>query len=295
MYADPSIYDILHTPGAAAEVTGLERMERRFLTDRGVRPGAWLEPACGTGRYLRVAARRGRRVVGFDQSDAMIDYARARIARLGLARRATLFTADMETFDASPPFKAIAPVASPGRPTEKPSSQRPSNPAKHRAEARCHCPRITFAFNLINTFRHLETDTAALAHLRALRRVLIREKHAAGVYALGISMTGYGTEFPSEDIWEARRGKVHVRQIAQYQPPTSRRRRYEQVHNILVIQRPNREDEIQTSSYRLRTWDRAQLEPLIVESGFTIEAHVDEDGHDVPVVEPGYTIWILRA
>jgi len=264
MYADPSIYDILHTPGAAEEVTGLERMEKRFLTDRGVRPGAWLEPACGTGRYLRVAARRGRRVIGFDQSEAMIDYARARIARLGLARRATLFTADMECFDIAPAMAAT--------------------------------PRITFAFNLINTFRHLETDAAALAHLRAVRRVLAPSgTRVVGVYALGISMTGYAAEFPSEDIWEARRGRVFVRQIAQYDPPPSRRRRWEQVHNVVVIQRPGREDELQTSSYRLRTYDRAQLEPLIKEAGFTIEAHVDEDARDVPVTEPGYAIWILRA
>jgi SAM-dependent methyltransferase len=268
-YDDPSIYDILHAAGTAAEVDGLEQIERRFAPAGGSgasgpgRAGAWLEPACGTARYLRVAAMRGRRVVGFDTSEAMIEYARARLERLGsqISRRATLFVADMETFDAAPAL----------------SGRRP--------------PRMTFAFNLINTFRHLETEAAALAHLRAMRRILA----PGAVYALGVSLSGYGNEFPSEDVWEARRGRVRVRQVAQYDPPASRRQRYEQVHNVVVVQRPNRDDEVQTSSYRLRTYDRAQLEALVEQAGFKLAGHVDEAGRDIPIVEPGYGTWILRA
>ena len=67
------------------------------------------------------------------------------------------------------------------------------------------------------------------------------------------------------------------------------------MHNVVVIQRPGREDELQTSRYRLRTYDRRQFEALIAEAGFEIAGHVDEQGRDVPVIEPGYGIWILRA
>jgi SAM-dependent methyltransferase len=288
-YSDASVYDILHAPGTAAEVTGLERIERRFLGEqrggRGGRGGwgVWLEPACGTARYLRVAARRGRRVVGFDASETMIAYARARFERLGaeVARRAILFVADMEGFDRA--------VASPFRAMRQTGGVLSGGDVRTSGIGRK--PGATFAFNLINTFRHLETDEAAVAHLRAIRRVL----SDGGIYALGISMSGYGKEFPSEDVWEARRGSVHVRQVAQYDPPMSRRRRWEQVHNVVIIQRPGREDEVQTSSYRLRTYDRRQLEAIIAKAGFKVAGHVDEQGHDVPVTEPGYGIWILRA
>ena len=65
LYADPTVYDILYTPGTAAEIDALERVERSLAGDR-LRPDRlWFEPACGTGRCLRVAAGRGRRVAGF--------------------------------------------------------------------------------------------------------------------------------------------------------------------------------------------------------------------------------------
>jgi len=284
-YSDPSGYDILHAPGTAAEVDGLQRLEKRFAPTG--RRGAWLEPACGTARYLRVAAQRGRRVLGFDASEGMIEYARARLERLGpqVSRRATLLVADMETFDTAvaSPFRAMG--VSRGARADGNSGTRNIG---RKPDA---TPRITFAFNLINTFRHLESDAAALAHLRAVRGVLAR----GGVYALGVSLSGYGNEFPSEDVWEARRGKVHVRQVAQYTPPASRRQRFEQVHNVVVIQRPNRDDEVQTSSYRLRTYNRAQFEALIERAGFEVAGHVDDAGRDAPIVEPGYGIWILEA
>lgn len=129
-YDFPHWYDILHTPGTAGEVDGLERIERRFCRVRERR--LWLEPACGTGRYLRVAAGRGIRVVGFDRNARMMDYARATCARRGLPAR--FFIADMTRF--RPPARA------------------------------------SFAFCPINTIRHLLTDRAMLAHLACMRRAL---------------------------------------------------------------------------------------------------------------------------
>ena len=133
-YEDASVYDILHTPGTALEVDGLERVERRFVPERA--RGVWLEPACGTGRYLRVAAGRGRRVVGFDRSAGMIAYARRRHERLGLDGR--FFVGDMTRF------------ASRVR------------------------PRCGLAFNPINSLRHLMGDAAVLAHLEQMSVALRR-------------------------------------------------------------------------------------------------------------------------
>ena len=66
LYDDPAVYDILHTPGTAREIDVLEFIEATC----GQPGGRWYEPACGTGRYLRVAAGRGRRVGGTLRSRA---------------------------------------------------------------------------------------------------------------------------------------------------------------------------------------------------------------------------------
>lgn len=131
-YADASVYDILHTPGTAREVDGLERVERRFVPERA--RGAWLEPACGTGRYLRVAARRGKRIIGFDRSAGMVAYAKQRHDRLGLEGR--FFQGDMTDF------------ASRVR------------------------PKCGLAFNPINSVRHLPSDKGMLAHLAQMASCL---------------------------------------------------------------------------------------------------------------------------
>jgi SAM-dependent methyltransferase len=77
LYADPAVYDILQTPGTAAEVDLLQRLAARH----GAPPGAWYEPACGTGRYLRVLRRRGVAVGGYDREPGMVTYAARRLGR----------------------------------------------------------------------------------------------------------------------------------------------------------------------------------------------------------------------
>jgi len=131
-YPDPAAYDILNAPGTGREVTGLIRIVRRYRPSSGTT--SWLEPACGTGRYLRELARRGPSVVGFDASPDMIAYARRRQSRT--ARKATLFVARMESFE----------VPRPGG--------------------------IDFALNLGNTIRHLGSDALLSAHLAAMARAL---------------------------------------------------------------------------------------------------------------------------
>ncbi len=82
LYADAAVYDILHAPGTAAEVDALERVEAAWGADPAGRPDRlWYEPACGTGRYLRVAAGRGRRVGGYDHDPRLVAYAARRLGR----------------------------------------------------------------------------------------------------------------------------------------------------------------------------------------------------------------------
>lgn len=217
-YDHPGWYDILHAAGTAREVTGLQRMARRFIARL---PGAprVLEPACGTGRYLRLFASRGWRAVGFDLNPRMIAYAGEGFARRGLApEQARAFIGDMTGF-------------------ELPSRE-----------------RIDLAFCPINSIRHLPTDRAMLDHLSCVKRVL----GPRGIYAIGIETTIYGGTFPQEDVWMGARGRTRIRQLISYTPPT-RARRIERVHTHLSITTPAGERHLESSydlrSYDHRQWE----------------------------------------
>jgi len=134
LYADPMVYDILHAPNTAQEVTALERIERRFSTVPPTADRLWFEPACGTGRYLRVAAGRGRRVAGFDLDPGQVGYARRRVPHT--------FVADMRNFAAA------------------------------AAEAGLSAGCADFAFIPVNSIRHLASDRQMWDHLAQMARIL---------------------------------------------------------------------------------------------------------------------------
>ncbi len=230
-YADPHIYDVLHEPGTEAEVEGLAAIAARFVP--GVR-GPWLEPGCGTARYLRQIQSRGQPVAGFDRSAAMIAYAKRRL------RGADLFVAEMDDFATFLPTHSVA-----------------------------------FAFNPINTFRHIDTEDAALKHLTQMAAVL----RPGAAYAVGLSLSRYGDEDPTEDVWEGARRGVSVRQVAQYLPPEPDTRR-ETVISHLAVSRSGEARHID-SKYTLRSYDRRQWLDLVEKSPLRIVGEVDEEGNDV--------------
>lgn len=176
-YRDPVIYDILHAHGTAGEARGVESLARA-MTGAPDGPLSFLEPACGTARHLRWLATAGHRCVGFDLDPGMIDDARSRAERAGIAKRTDLFVADMADFATN--------------------VKRP---------VRC-------AYNLINTVRHLGSDDAMLAHFGDIASSLTKD----GVYIIGLSTTVYGVEMPSEDVWHGARGPCRVTQVANYLP-----------------------------------------------------------------------------
>ena len=264
-YEIPALYDALHTPGTAREVTGLERLLHRFATEpraRNRRPPQLFEPACGTARHLRVAAARGLRVAGIDLSEPMIRYAERSFTRRGLT--GTLLVGDMTALE------AFDPALPPGG--------------------------VDLAFCLINSIRHLPTDAAMLAHLRGVRALLAPR----GVYAVGINFGGFdrghALEMPSEDVWHARRGGLSVAQTVQYLPPETPRDRSERVISVLQVARSGpdtvREQTIE-SSYTLRTYTRRQWERAVADAGLRTVATVDEDGRDITVGRVGYAIHVL--
>jgi len=250
LYADPLLYDILHTPGTAAEVTVLERVEKRY-TSAPLQPDRlWFEPACGTGRYLRVARRRGRRVAGFDLEPNQLDYARRHLNTP--ARH--LFGADMVDFTA----------------------------AFDRAGLPRH--RITFAFNPVNSLRHLPSDAACHEHLAQMARIMA----PGGLYVVGLSLVDYNSQLPEEDTWTGRRGRCQVTQLVNYLPPEpgTRRARRETVLSHLTVTRPRGEEHFD-SRYDLHCWDEEQWQQLLRKSGVTRLASCDgagrpRDGHELP-------------
>ncbi len=251
-YADPMAYDILHGPGTTDEVRGLELVAGRFVTGEA-REGWWLEPGCGSARLMRIAAMRGHRVVGFDLSEAMVEYARGRLKSAGVAGRGRVFVGDMESF-----VGRACPEGSCG-----------------------------FAFCTINSIRHLMSDDALLRHLGEVRRALL----PGGVYAVGMSVTAYGMEEPSEDIWTGARGRCRVTQMVQYEPAEPVER-VERVFSHLTVERGEREEHFD-SAYGLRSYSLSEWREVIGRSGFEIVGVVDEEGEDWEAGETGYRVWVL--
>jgi SAM-dependent methyltransferase len=256
LYADAEIYDILHQEDTLADA----RMLARILKDRAVRsPQTWLEPACGSGRYLRALQRLGHHAVGFDLRPEMVAYVRALQRKNAPSHRSTrvrVFRAAMESFD--------LPAAS-----------------------------IDGALNLINTIRHLASDAAMLAHLRRVRACL----RTHGVYVVGISLAAYGIERETEDVWVARRRTTKVTQVVQFIPPDLTAKgpwsRRERVVSHLTIEQRGAPPEHRDSTYWLRTYSKSQWESLVARAGFEVASTLDNHGQPAIAHEPGYFVYVL--
>jgi len=253
-YAHPSVYDILHSPHTQGEIDLMQRCAR----EHGSGNGPWLEPACGTGRYLRVLAARGTDCTGFDLDEGMLDYARRTLARRKSGGRVRLVRADMADF-----------LAAIGR------------------------RRYAVAFNPVNTLRHLHDARAVTTHLRQIATAL----RPGGLYLVGISFSRYDEEEASEDVWTAQRGNCAVRQVVQYLPP-DRHERLETVYSHLQVNRTGGRTggrEYLDSSYQLRSYDLDQWKGLIRRSPLQRVGALDDLGNVVTDdIETNYQIEILR-
>ena len=270
-YDHPLWYDIVHWPDTPREVDGLERIEKRFClwraaSDRGRRRRVWLEPACGSGRYLRAAAARGRRVAGIDLNPRMVEFANAMMRKRGL--EGDIRVGDMTRV--------------PG------AGERRSPIPAHGAD---------FAFCLINSVRHLPTDAAMLAHLRSMYFAV----RPGGVYCVGLGLTHYSAEFASEAVFSGRRGGTRVHQVAQFIPPV-KGSRFETIVNHLTITRDGGERHLD-NSYRLRCYSGAQWAGIVAKTRWKLVGVADEDGEDAVMLSGGawkkptvcaYGVFVLR-
>jgi SAM-dependent methyltransferase len=129
-YQTPFYYDVVFDADTGREADFLEAVLAAHGPPGGSR--RVLEPACGTGRLLCELARRGYRVAGFDQSVAMLEFARRKLGAAGLG--AALKRDRMESF---------------------------------RVRG-----RFDLAFCLLSTFKYLLAERDARAHLARVRDVL---------------------------------------------------------------------------------------------------------------------------
>lgn len=130
LYNAPRYYDIAFGWDPAGEVRILEDLFARYAVGEVNR---LLEPACGSGRLLRVFAERGYRVLGYDANPAMAAYAAERSdggSHPGLEVR----RAGMTDYDADREFDA--------------------------------------AYNVINSLGYLTADTEIVEHFRGTAAAL---------------------------------------------------------------------------------------------------------------------------
>ncbi len=124
------------------------------------------EPACGTGRLMFRLAKAGYDVSGLDLNAKAVAYCNARLKRHGFA--ASAFVADMTDFQ-----------------------------LERKAD---------IAFNMINSFRHIQTAQGAKNHLTCVANCLRR----GGLYVLGLHLTPTTCEPSTEESWSAMRGNLCV-------------------------------------------------------------------------------------
>jgi SAM-dependent methyltransferase len=230
-YDHPEYYEAIFGTDTAREMDFLLEVSRRYGTGGKL----LLEPACGAGRLVAEAARRGCSVVGYDISEQMLAHARKRLTP-AQRRRARLYLSRMETFF-QPELEG----------------------------------QVDLAFNLVSTFRYLDSEKAALEHLEGTRRLLKPE----GLYVLGFHLTDYEREKPEHERWVERLGKDTV-VCNTHEGLPDRRLRRSAMRNRLRITGPEKDLLIETHWY-FRTYDLTQARRLFRRAGLQVQAVYDFD------------------
>ena len=179
------------------------------------------EPACGTGRLLFALARKGHRVAGLDLNRKAIEFCNARFRRHAMEE--TAFVADMSSFRVR--------------------------------------RRYDIAFNTINSFRHLDSEAAALGHMRCMGRAVGR----GGLYLLGVHLTPTKVPPSETESWSARRGHLAIN-THMWTVARDRRRRVERFGIRFDVHSPRRSFRIEDELI-LRSYTPAQMTKLIERSG----------------------------
>jgi SAM-dependent methyltransferase len=198
------------------------KAEYAFLSacfDKHARRPVWrlFEPACGTGRLLMRFAKAGYEVSGNDLNPKAVEYCNQRLARHGFP--ATALVGDMCDFR-----------------------------LRRKQDA---------AFNTINSFRHLDSEAKARAHLQCVAGALAR----GGIYILGLHLTPTRGAACDRESWSARRGQLSINS-RMWSTEVDRGRRREMVALTFDVQTPTRRFRL-ADEFPFRTYTAAQFRRLL--------------------------------
>ena len=237
---DESIYD---HPKYYDLVFGADvAAEKRFIVQSAKhyvtrKSPTFFEPACGTGRLVAAIAADGHPISGLDLNERAIEFCNARLKRRGLP--ASCFTADMSDFKLP--------------------------------------RRVDIAFNTINSFRHLLSETAARNHLVCMGEAV----RPGGIYLLGIHLTPTEATPSEGESWSARRGHLSVNTMM-WTTSRDTRRRIERFGLYFDVHRPAGSfrivDELVLRSYTDKQWERlvASSECWSIEATYDFGYDLDE-------------------
>ncbi len=216
-YDTPRYYDLVFDEETSVEVAFLEWVATTYGRGLAKAKRRVLEPACGSGRLMVALAKEGWRVTGTDLSQPMLDYAAERLRSADL--RGKLLNADM----AAPQPKGQYDLA--------------------------HC--------LVSTFKYLQTERDARAHLRHVADSLA----PGGVYVLGFHLTDYARTGYERERWVVDRDGIRVVCNIQSWPP-DRESRTERMRSRLVVTEHGETRRTETN-WTFRTYDADQVRSLL--------------------------------
>lgn len=176
-----------------------------------------LEAGCGSGRLVREMARRGYAVTGMDLNQPALDYCAEKLKTMGC--RAILSNQDMTNFQFDQPFDA--------------------------------------AFNAINTFRHLETESAAVSHLKCVAKHL----RPGGVFVLSLHIVPSDGELWGTESWSVRTPEYSIRYSLTVKE-VDLEKRVESLKMTMKVSIDGQEKKL-TDMLRLRLYNVEQLKSLL--------------------------------
>lgn len=175
------------------------------------------EPGCGTGRLVIQFAKAGYEISGLDLNEKAIKYCNTRLKRFGYPE--STFVGDMADFK-----------------------------LKKKVDA---------AYNMINTFRHLETEKAEQAHFRCVADALNR----GGLYVLGLHLTPKAPQQCTRETWASTRGNLSVVSNL-WTIGTDLKKRQERIGVTYDVYTPTKQFRV-TDETMFRTYTREQMFDLL--------------------------------
>jgi SAM-dependent methyltransferase len=179
-----------------------------------------LELGCGSGRLICDMATRGYQMTGLDLNGTALEYCKKKLKKKKSS--ADLVVGDMTNFAFDKPFDA--------------------------------------AINAINTFRHLESEDAALAHLNCVAKHL----KPGGVFVLSLHLLPPDGDLWGTERWSAKEGDLSV-YYALTVVETSMKTRLEKLRISMLVKK--KDESFRLSDHiTLRIYTAKQLKSLLAKA-----------------------------